>query len=405
MKTTRADASAQRPVRLLTVGVLLLITIYGLSSNYQSVVINRVVDAYHLTGGAQGIMSSMINLGSIVGLLSAPALQGRLKQTTLLVYGCALLFGSFVLLGATRIYIAMIGASILTGIAFGWLDTNCNAVMVDLHAENRSVFLGFLHGSFGVGALIAPLLITSLFVVMDWHGVSFVMGAIVAIAGILFLFILWRSGKGTPAAVPQERLSRATVQAFLFRKKNMLMLIAGMFYSVMQSGLLIWIVRYMTLSYNAEALGSAALSAYWVCGTISRFFAPRIRLRPITVFLLGAALSCVFQVIGVVSGNAIVMCVMTGVIGLVSGHCVPMLLSEASAGEAGNSSLIASSFLVSMCAVRIFTPVFMGYLADWTSLSIMMLAPAASGAFAALVGLLVLREGAREKRQASIQPV
>ena len=90
------------------------------------------------------------------------------------------------------------------------------------------------------------------------------------------------------------------------------------------------------------------------------------------------------------------MCAMGGVIGLVSGHCVPMILSEASLDNPGNSSLIASSFLVSIFATNSFSPLLMGALASWASMYIMMLAPALFALISALVVLIILR-GERKK--------
>lgn len=388
-----------RSKRTLTAGILLLIFLYGLTNAYQSVVINRVVDTYHLTGGAQGIMSSMMNLGGIIAFFAAPLLQGRLKKTSMLLIACLLLTVSFFLLGGTTPFAIMIGASVLAGFSFGWLDTNCNAVMVDIHAENSASYLGLLHGSFGVGGLIAPLMITALLAVITWRGVSLVMGVIVALVGLAFLMILAVSAKGTPAAAPEQPLSFAAARGFLLKKKNVMMLVAGMLYAITQSGLLIWLVRYMTLQYNAEALGSTALSIYWVCATLSRFFAPRIPLRPLKLFLVGALLSCVFQTIGVLSGSPVVMCVMVGVIGLVTGHCVPMLLSEIAKGQQGNSALAASATLVSMCFMRILVPVGMGAVASAVNISFAMLAPAVSGALAGMMALFVLR---LEKREAAL---
>lgn len=401
METKPQKTAQQRANQTLSVGVLLLIGVFGLTNSYQSVVMNRVVDAYQLTGGAQGIMSSMINVGSILAFLAAPMLQGRLKKTSMLLIACLLLAGSFALLGGSKVFPAMIGASILAGIGFGWLDTNCNAVMVDLHTDNSASYLGLLHGGFGVGSQISPLLITALLAVITWRGVSFVMGAVVAVAGLAFAVILASSRKGVPAAAPEQPLTFAATRTFLLKKKNVLMLAAGMLYAITQSGLLIWLVRYMTLRYGAETLGSTALSIYWVCATLSRFFAPRIPLRPLKLFLLGSLLSCAFQTIGVLSGSPVVMCVMVGIIGLVTGHCVPMLLSEIAKGQQGNSALAASATLVSMCFMRILVPVGMGAIAGAVNISIAMLTPAVSGALAGIMAIIVLRQEKKEEALAN----
>jgi len=156
----------------------------------------------------------------------------------------------------------------------------------------------------------------------------------------------------------------------------------------------------MTLQYNAESLGSVALSLYWLFGTISRVFAPKLKVRPLVLILVGVALTFVFQVVGVLSGSAVVMCIAGAAIGLVSGHCVPMVLSVANAENPGNSSLIASSFLISIYATNSISPLLMGALASWTSLNTMMLAPAFSAALATIVVLILLRD---ERKKAVAQ--
>ena len=392
MKPTSAGDSSARSVRLLTIGVIAMIATYGLLSNYQSAVLNSVVESYHLTGGMQGIMSSLINIGAVAAFMIAPMLQGRVKKTTMLLLGASILVLSFFLLGSGRTLVQLVAASLLTGLGFGWVDANCNATMVDLHHHDSAKYLGFLHGGFGIGGLTAPLLIGTLLMAMSWHTVSYLLGGLIALAAIAFFVLLSSAKKGVPAPEKEPRLTFAAIKAFLFQRRNALMLLATMLYSVSQAGFLVWIVRYMTLQYNAESMGSIALSLYWVFGTISRVFAPRLKVRPLVLFLLGVALTGVFQTIGVLSGSAVVMCIAGAAIGLVSGHCVPMILSVASADNPGSSSLIASSFLISIYATNSISPVFLGALASWTSLNTMMLAPAVSGALSAIVVMIILHD-------------
>ena len=399
MISSNAGDSSARSVRLLTFGVIMIIATYGLLSNYQSAVLNSVVESYHLVGGMQGIMSSLINIGAVAAFLIAPMLQGRVKKTTMLLFGACILVLSFFLLGAGRVLAQLIVASLLTGLGFGWVDANCNATMVDLHHHDSAKYLGFLHGGFGVGGLLAPLLIGALLSAISWHTVSYLMGGLIALAAVIFFLLLTAAKKGVPAPEKEQRLTFADTKAFLLHRKNALMLLATMLYAASQAGFLVWIVRYMTLQYSAESLGSVALSLYWVFGTISRVFAPRLKIRPLVLFLLGVVLTCVFQTIGVLSGSAVIMCIAGAAIGLVSGHCVPMILSVASADNPGSSSLIASSFLVSIYATNSVSPVFLGALASWTSLNTMMLAPAVSAALAAIVVFVILHDERRKNAQ------
>jgi hypothetical protein len=154
---------------------------------------------------------------------------------------------------------------------------------------------------------------------MSWHTVSFLMSTLIALASFAFILLLLNAKRGVPVAPKDPKLTISGVKAFLTRRKNAQMLISIMLYAITQTGLLVWIVRYMTLQYHAEALGSVALSLYWVFGTISRLFAPRLRMRPLFVYLMGLILACVTQTVGVLSGSAVVMCAMCGLNGLSPG--------------------------------------------------------------------------------------
>ena len=151
----------------------------------------------------------------------------------------------------------------------------------------------------------------------------------------------------------------------------------------------------MTLRYDAETLGSTALSIYWICVTVSRFAAPRIPMRPLKLFLYGVLASVVFQTIGVLSGSAIVMCVMSGLVGLVTGLCIPMLVAENAVGQEGNTSLATSMLLVTMCFARILVPIVMGSISSEISVSFSMLLPAFTAALSALFAFLTLRIDAK----------
>lgn len=376
----------------LTAGILLLITLYGFVNSFSSVVMNRVVDTYSLTGGAQGMMASMISLGCIAAFLIAPVLQGRVKKTTMLAVSAVIMALSFFLLGITKHYAGMIGICILLGLGFGWTDTFCNSTMVDLHADKSASRLGILHGGFGVGSLLSPLVITALLAIVTWQQISLLMGGLVVLCGLLFVVLSAVFFRGRGGAAAEFRLSGAAVRAYLFRSRSVLILTAGFLYAAAQTGLAAWLVRYMTLRYDAETLGSTALSIYWVCATISRFAAPRIPMRPLKLFLCGVLASVVFQTVGVLSGSAVVMCVMSGLVGLVTGLCIPMLVSENAVGQEGNTSLATSILLVTMCFARILTPLVMGSLSSGISVSASMLLPAVTAALAGLFAFFTLRQ-------------
>ena len=175
----------------------------------------------------------------------------------MLLIGVGVLVVSFFLLGAARALVGLIAASLLTGVGFGRLDANCNAVMVDLHHDKSAKYLGMLHGGFGVGGLIAPLLIGALLAIVSWHTVRLSNECADRAGGsCVHPSALSAREKACPNRQRSSRSRSAGSKRFYFRRKNVLMLLATMLYcAVSQAGFLIWIVRYMTLQYHAEALG------------------------------------------------------------------------------------------------------------------------------------------------------
>lgn len=375
----------------LTAAILLLITVYGLANTFQSVVMNQVVDSYGLTGGQQGILSSMINVGSIAAMLTATLLQGRIRKMLLLLAATILQALAFFALGIPGSLMGMIITGIVLGLGFGWTDTCCNSAMVDVHPTRSSFFLGLLHGGFGVGSLLCPLVVMAMLGVMGWRQVSLWMGALVLLAGLVFSILGLRRTDSAKQDNREQKLSARQIRAYLGNGRNLMLVLAGVMYAATQTGLTVWLVRYMTLRYQAESLGATALSIYWVCATVSRFVAPQIRLKPIILFMLGALLSCVFQTGGVLVGSPVFMCVMVCCVGLVSGQCLPMLIGESTMGYEGMTTLPTSVLLFSMCIARILMPLMMGMISDGVSVSVAMLSPAVTGLLAAIAALIGLR--------------
>jgi len=375
----------------ITAAILLLITVYGFTNTFQSVVMNQVVDSYGLSGGQQGILSSVINIGSIVALLSATVLQGRMRKMNILFFATILQALAFGALGIPGKLGSMLIIGVVLGLGFGWTDTYCNSAMVDVHSERSPQFLGLLHGGFGVGSLLCPLVVSALLLISSWRHISLYMGILMVVAAVLFWLLGLNADRGTHSIQPDNKLSLSQVAGYLGSSRNILVISAGVFYAATQTGLTVWLVRYMTLQYDAERLGATALSIYWICATASRFIAPRIRLRPLVLFLLGVFLSSIFQTIGVLMGNPVLMCVMVGCIGMVTGQCIPMLIGESTRGYEGITALPTSVVLFMLCIARILTPLVMGVISDGVSVSTAMLLPAVTGLLAALFAFAGLR--------------
>jgi len=264
---------------------------------------------------------------------------------------------------------------------------------VDVRKKESARYLGYLHGLFGVGSLLAPLLFIWVSRYIDWRGVHYSL-AIASALVMLFIFMMTRGmGKKSDDHVMREHLfTRADLLAYIKVKRNIALALAGFFSMFLIASVMVWIVRYMTLRYDAPEIGALSISVYWICSTANRFLlAQVIKRAPMKFFALGALLSAVFLVIGIFSGNPVVMCVMMGLFGFCSGHFVPVLVSECAAGYEGRTTFTTSLIMFVMSIGRIVAPIMIAFTSTQISLTVGMMLPIVAAIFATCCGWMTLK--------------
>ena len=123
------------------------------------------------------------------------------------VAGPAALALGFLLSGlAPNIQIFLLNG-VLFGIGFGMLDGPCNALLVDISGPRSARVLNFVHGGFGVGAVIGPVFAAIVYAQTgDWRPVFLAL----AVAWLLLTvpFALVSVPEGLPARTPGWRVRR-----------------------------------------------------------------------------------------------------------------------------------------------------------------------------------------------------
>ena len=378
--------SNSRVIRIITIAILSALFAYGFVGSISNVLVNEIIDAFSLTGTAQGLSASLMNMGSLIALFVTPLLQGRIRKTKMIVLSGLLQVAALCVAGSAAGFILFATANAVTGIGCGWLDTYANSCIVDLHPQNSTRYLGWLHGLFGVGSLIAPLAIRWILGWSNWRGVYF------AFAGVMLLSvgcIAFTSQKventGALSNTQESRLTLKEVGAYLTVKRNVLLLLTTVMTNMVQTGLTCWIARYMFLAYGEVALGATCLTLFWIAATASRFVMPRLKLRPLTIVMVGAFCATVLLSGGILSGSATVMCVAVCLCGFVTGPFMPMLIAECATGYQGKTTLTTSLMMIVGGVARLAMPLLTASVTSAVSAIAGMLVPAA---FAVLAGVL-----------------
>lgn len=384
--------SNSRVIRIITIAILSALFAYGFVGSISNVLVNEIIDAFSLTGTAQGLSASLMNMGSLIALFVTPLLQGRIRKTKMIVLSGLLQVAALCVAGSAAGFILFATANAVTGIGCGWLDTYANSCIVDLHPQNSTRYLGWLHGLFGVGSLIAPLAIRWILGWSNWRGVYF------SFAGVMLLSvgcIAFTSRKventGALSNTQESRLTLKEVGAYLTVKRNVLLLLTTVMTNMVQTGLTCWIARYMFLAYGEVALGATCLTLFWIAATASRFVMPRLKLRPLTIVMVGAFCATVLLSGGILSGSATVMCVDVCLCGFVTGPFMPMLIAECATGYQGKTTLTTSLMMIVGGVARLAVPLLTASVTSAVSATAGMLVPAVFAVLAGVLSLAALR--------------
>lgn len=247
--------------------------------------------AEHTSSGLERISLIFIfgSLGYIAGSYLGGRAYDRIPAHKLMVLTLVVLGTASALIPLSRSLELLLFAMTLSGLASGILDVGCNALILWTHKEKAGPFLNGLHFFFGVGSLIAPLLV----------------GQILPRTGdILWVYLIF-SFVCLPTAVwvwflpepPKEAHVEEAVPAPFSPVPVLLVVIMFLLYVGLELGFGNWIYTYtITLGLGDITAAAYLNGVFWGSFTLGRllgvWISTRLRARTILlVDILGCAVS------------------------------------------------------------------------------------------------------------------
>jgi fucose permease len=321
-------------------------------------------------------------------------MQGFVKKTAIISFSGLMQSAMLAATGLSSSMAWLLPACFCLGLAGGWIDNGANSSMIDLHRQDGAKYMGFLHGFYGVGAILTPLLIQGLLFVTDWRHVYFFCAALTFLIALQF-FIVTKRHRSVFQRTSDRRnnMTAAQMKTFMKDRYSVLVVLATMLYSASQTIMLSWMVRFMSVRYDAATLGSLAVSLIWGMSTVSRFFAPLLGIKPLRLVFWGLSVSVVLILAGVLSGNPYVMLITSALTGLVTGQTLPMLISETVSRFPENTVLPTSIVLLSTKIAMGFAPLLVGMVSAMLTISAGMLTASLFSALSAFAAFLAMRVG------------
>ena len=242
----------------------------GVSGSAIGVVWIYVQDDFNVTLSALGALVTAATLGRILTSSSSGPLINRFGIAWMMMAGVSITAASMFGFALARSWLVVMLVAFGSGVGSGIMATGLNTFAAVNFSARR---MNWLHGSFGIGSTIGPLLITTIVIDLglDWRW-AYVVFTVIRIILLLIFWLTrreWRIGEAREAAGESEpvqlrstlRLPMIWLMTGAFMMATGTELVAGQF----ANSFLI-----EARAIDAKTAGSW-VSAYWASLTLSRF--------------------------------------------------------------------------------------------------------------------------------------
>ena len=374
--------------RLLLMTLSLTYIALGMLGTLPEASLIRLASNTHVSLEVAGSMFTISAIGGILGNVLSGFLMRYIQPKYLLMLGLFFLGSGSTTIALTSSFPVLLLGQMVVGLAFGFIDLSLNTMATLAFQETLSSDLNTIHGLFGLGALLGPLVLA-----FDLHffkslELSYFVGAGVAAITILLLL-----GQQVPELarqatnVQQKRAANKELQNVLRQRFLWLMVLQLSISSAAQMGFRSWIVTAVSQS-AAISLAQAApvATAFFLGLTAGQFGGAQVLRRGwmseaslLYAALVGGTFWSV--IVALFPGQVLVSYVASALVGCFYGPLYPSIMAIASRRFVHAIGPVSSLLISSTDATSMIVPAAMGLLIPALGINWVMAIPALCCAF------------------------
>ena len=230
------------------------------------------------------------SLGYLLGSLNSGRIYDKRPGNPIMSLGLAIISILLILVPIIPSLIMLALVLLLVGFAEGTVDVGGNTLLVWLHQDRVAPFMNGLHFTFGIGALLTPLIVAQALGLTGGIKWTYWILAI-----LIFPIAFWLSRAPSPAHQSSENK-----QSTRLARPGLILLMVLFFFLYVggEAGYGGWIYTYtISVGLGSETSAAYLTSVFWGALTAGRFIAIPIasRLRPGTILTVDLA-GCLFSV-------------------------------------------------------------------------------------------------------------
>ena len=375
----RADPNLNR--RLLFYSLFLAYICAGIISVLPGASLLLLAENTHVPLDIAGSSFTFSALGFAIGVLIAGVLTTKLNSKYILLGGLGLMCVAGAIIPLTHSFSILLVSQFIKGVGFGLIDVSINTIVTLAFHDTLGETLNNVHSSYGIGALVGPLLLALSLQVLNEAFWAYFVGAIV---GIVVMFLLMRQ---TVPSLPTQNENRHQQNSSLSRgvfSQVLLWLMALQIalYVGAEIGFGNWIVTAVSQSAAITlSLAAPAATAFFLGLTIGRLLGAQVLKRRLLsenrllyLCILGGCLTGLL--VAVFPGQIAVSFGVSALVGLFYGPLFPGIMAIASRQFVHALGIVSSVMLVSTGAAAMVLPALMGVLIPYIGINWVLALPA-----------------------------
>jgi len=373
--------------------VFLALFIFASFNATHGTLLNSFIEHYDLETALQGFPAAAQNIGCAIALLLSFRLVRSLgKERVLALALCATAL--FILpLGFAPSFAWLVCLCGVIGICVGLIDTLASSCIAEMYQGRAgSAMLCLLHAIFGAAGVAMPAITNwAMSAGIAWNHLYFILGGF-ALATLAYTMpVCLKSHSVELLRRDSSSIRFASVLDFLKNRDRALLLVCMALYVCSLSNAQLWTDRYVKNYLGRADLAALSLSLFWLGLTGSRLSMSFIRISPMTYLRTALPLSGVVLLIGLITGNPWVICILSALASLLSGATLPLILGELCGRYDGNTLIVTTVSLMFVYTAQCLCPLGVGALTTSVGLHTALYPAVVTSLLAGLVAYMVRR--------------
>lgn len=258
---------SQSHPRFLTRTAFLGYIMVGVAGILFAPLLPQIIEEFQLSLTVAGLLFPAMSLGGFFGALAAGPLLDRYGTRRIVLATVTLSSVGFLITATSPVWLGVLAGFFLIGLGQRSLGTSLNTLVAKANPTQSGKYLNYLHGMYGTGALIAPLLVGVVVMYeVNWRSIFAAPVLLWIVFAVLAAMPTYPEGEST------KPKGGATARDVIRHPVFIMLVLIAFGYNGAAFAMLGWIKTFLDMAGNIHPfVSTSTISIFYAALTIGRF--------------------------------------------------------------------------------------------------------------------------------------